>query len=98
MFTLWKKTCTLTTLLLLLLPRLALAGGEKAALIVIVADTRSLTGLQAWWGNLYNDSLLWFTVLTVLTIPIMGLLFGILADFVMKAIGIDLSSRELAEH
>jgi len=98
MFTLWKKTCTLTTLLLLLLPRLALAGGEKAALIVIVADTRSLTGLQAWWGNLYNDSLLWFTVLTVLTIPIMGLLFGILADVVMKAIGIDLSSRELAEH
>ena len=98
MFTLWKKTCTLTTLLLLLLPRLALAGGEKAAPIVIVADTRSLTGLQAWWGNLYNDSLLWFTVLTVLTIPIMGLLFGILADFVMKAIGIDLSSRELAEH
>jgi hypothetical protein len=29
---------------------------------------------------------------------VVGLFLGILADFLMKQIGIDLSSRELAEH
>jgi hypothetical protein len=34
----------------------------------------------------------------VVSIPIVGLLFGVLADLIMGAIGIDLKSRELAEH
>ena len=37
----------------------------------------------------------WFTVVSI---PIVGLLFGVLADLIMGAIGIDLKSRELAEH
>lgn len=99
MFSAWKKACALAGGLIPILAGTALAaGGEKADLIVIVADTRGLEGLMAWWGNLYNESHLWFTLLTVVTIPVMGLMFGILADIVMKGIGIDLSSRELAEH
>jgi hypothetical protein len=66
--------------------------------MVIVADTRKLTGWEAWWANLYNESHIYFTIVTVVSIPVIGLLFGILADLVMKNIGIDLSSRELAEH
>jgi hypothetical protein len=85
-------------MLTLLLPELVLAAGEKASLMVIVADTRKLTGWEAWWANLYNESHVYFTVVTVILIPAIGLLFGILADLVMKNIGIDLSSRELAEH
>jgi hypothetical protein len=83
---------------ILLLPELAAAAGPAAAPLVIVADTRKFTGWEAWWTNLYNESHLLFTLVTVVSIPIVGLLFGVIADFVMNAIGIDLKSRELAEH
>jgi hypothetical protein len=83
---------------LLLLPEWAMAAAEKAAALVIVADTRKLTGWEAWWANLYNESHVYFTLVTVVSIPIIGVIFGVLADLVMSRIGIDLKSRELAEH
>ena len=95
---LWSKIVGLSILAVALLPELALAAGEKAAPLVIVADTRKFTGLEAWWTNLYNESHLWFAMLTVAIIPVVGVLLGILADLIMSRIGIDLSSRELAEH
>ena len=95
---LWKKIVFLFGLGLLFIPEIALAAGEKADLIVIVADTRRLTGWQAWWANLYNESHAYFTAVTVITIPLVGLILGLIADFVMKRIGIDLTSRELSEH
>jgi hypothetical protein len=63
-----------------------------------VADTRKFTGWEAWWTNLYNESHLYFTLVTVVSIPIIGFLFGVLADIIMARIGLDLKSRELAEH
>jgi hypothetical protein len=81
-----------------MLPELALAAAEKAAPLVLVADTRKLTGLMRWWADLYNESHVWFTVLTVVLIPLIGLCFGVIADIVMSHIGIDLKSRDLAEH
>jgi hypothetical protein len=98
MQTVWKQLIGLLGLLILLVPELALAAGEKADLIVIVADTRKLMGWQAWWANLYNESHAYFTAVTVISIPVVGLILGLLADVVMKRIGIDLTSRELAEH
>jgi hypothetical protein len=74
------------------------AGGGGAAPIVIVADTRRLSGIMAWWANLYNESHVYFTILTIVIIPLVGVIFGVLADVVMSHIGIDLKSRELAEH
>jgi hypothetical protein len=94
----WNKIVGLIGLIIVFLPELARAAGEKAELIVIVADTRRLTGWEAWWANLYNESHAYFTAVTVITIPVVGLILGLLADFVMKRIGIDLSSRELSEH
>jgi hypothetical protein len=79
-------------------PGLLWAAGEKAAAIVIVSDTRKLSGIMGWWGNLYNESHVYFMLLTVVLIPIIGIFFGLLADFLMAHIGIDLKSRELAEH
>lgn len=76
----------------------ALAAGGGGEPIVIVADSRKLTGIMAWWANLYNESHLYFTLLTVILIPLIGVLFGVLADIVMHFVGIDLSSRDLAEH
>ncbi len=96
---LWTKLLGLVTMVAVLLPELALAaGGGGAAPVVIVADTRKLGGLMAWWGDLYNESHLYFTIVTVLLIPTIGVLFGVLADLVMSHIGIDLKSRDLAEH
>lgn len=86
------------TALILFAPSIALAAGGGGAPIVIVADTRKLTGLMAWWANLYNESHMQFAVLTIILIPLTGVLFGMLADVIMNAIGIDLKNRELAEH
>ncbi len=94
----WKRIIGLAALLTLLVPELVMASGEKADLVVIVADTRRLTGWEAWWANLYNESHAYFTAVTVITIPVVGLILGLLADFVMRHIGIDLTSRELSEH
>ncbi len=74
------------------------AGGGGASYVVIVSDTRKLSGILAWWGNLYNESHFYFTLLTVVLIPVVGVIFGVIADIVMSMIGIDLKSRELAEH
>jgi hypothetical protein len=76
----------------------AFAAGGGSEPIVIVADSRKLTGVMAWWANLYNESHLYFTLLTVVLIPLIGVIFGVLADVIMHFIGIDLSSRDLAEH
>lgn len=96
---LWGKVLSLGVTASLLLPGMALAsGGGPVADVVIVADTRKLSGMMAWWGNLYNESHLYFAILTVVLIPLIGVVFGVVADIVMSHIGIDLKSRELAEH
>ncbi len=90
---------TAVATVLWLLPALsASAAGGGGAPIVIVSDTRKLSGVMQWWGSLYNDSHAMFTLLTIVLIPVTGCVFGILADIVMGWIGIDLKSRELAEH
>lgn len=94
----WGKLTGLVVMVSLLLPELVMAAGPKAAPLVVVADTRKFTGWEAWWTNLYNESHLYFALLTVVLIPIIGLIFGVLADVVMSRIGIDLKSRDLAEH
>ena len=71
-----------------------LAGASNT---VIVADSRHLTGLRAWWANLYNQSHFQFALLTVLVVPAAGSILGIIADFFMRRIGIDLKSRSLRE-
>lgn len=83
---------------ILLCPGAAFAAGGGGAPIVLVADTRKLSGLMAWWANLYNESHLQFMILTIILIPLTGVIFGVLADIIMSWIGIDLKSRDLAEH
>jgi hypothetical protein len=91
-----KAALVITTLWLT--TQTALAAGGGGAPIVIVADSRKLTGIMAWWANLYNESHVYFTILTIILIPLVGVIFGVLADFIMHFIGIDLKSRDLAEH
>ena len=89
----------LVALTFLLIPAQAFAaaaGGGEA--IVIVADSRRLSGWEAWLTNLYNENLFYFTLVTIVVIPTMGLLLSKLTGFLMTRIGIDLRSRVLAEH
>ncbi|MGA7578192.1 MAG: DVU0150 family protein [Desulfobaccales bacterium] len=95
---LWAKIIGLGLLAGLLLPGIAAAAGDEESFLVLVADSRKLTGWEAWWANLYNDSHFYFALVTVIIIPVVGLCFGLLADIFMSRIGIDLKSRELAEH
>lgn len=82
----------------LALPAVASAAAEKSGAIVFVADTRRLSGVAAWFTNLYNESFFYFTLLTMFIIPTMGLILGKFTGFVMARLGIDLKSRVLAEH
>ena len=92
------KNLAMTAIVFWLSAQTALAAGGGGEPIVIVADSRKLTGIMAWWANLYNESHFYFMALTVILIPVIGVIFGVLADIVMHFIGIDLSSRDLAEH
>lgn len=92
------KRVSMITTTLWLTAQTALAAGGGGEPIVMVADSRKLTGIMAWWANLYNESHFYFTLLTVILIPVIGVIFGVLADIVMHFVGIDLSSRDLAEH
>lgn len=84
--------------LVLFAPGWALAAAKGGGRnVVIVADTRKLDGIMAWWANMYNESHLEFTILTIIIIPVTGLIFGILADAVMSHIGIDLKTRKTSE-
>mgnify|MGYP000872879842 CR=1 FL=1 len=94
----WKKVIGLGAFMVMLPQMVLAAGGGPIAPMVIVADTRKLEGIMKWWGDLYNNSYVEFTVLTVVLIPLIGVVFGVLADLIMTHIGIDLKSRELAEH
>jgi len=91
-----KKFAALIRLLLLV--PLPLLAEEKASSIVIVADSRHLTGLTAWWVNIYNESHLYFALLTAISIPLGGAILGGIADLLMGRIGIDLKSRTLKEN
>ncbi len=91
----WCMGCL--AVLLVSAPSLALAAKKAAANVVIVADTRKLDGLMLWWAQMYNDSHLYFMILTIIIIPVTGCIFGMLADLVMNHIGIDLKHRKAAE-
>ena len=95
---LWTAIAGSFVMLLVMMPSLALAAKKAAANVVIVDDTSRLDRIMRWWAQMYNDSHLYFTILTIIIIPTVGCIFGFLADVVMSHIGIDLKHRELAEH
>jgi hypothetical protein len=80
-----------------ILANLVLSAAEKTADVVLVADSRHLSGILAWWANLFNESHLYFALLTIVLIPAVGIILGVLADMLISRIGINLSSRALRE-
>jgi hypothetical protein len=89
---------TLAMLGVLLLPSWALAAGEKATNIVVVADTRRVTGFLKYLSNLYNTDVWMFATWAVVLTVVVGGTLGFLMDFIMERTGLDLKSRKIIEH
>jgi hypothetical protein len=79
-------------------PSYALASGDKASNIVVVADTRRVTGILKYLSNLYNTDIWMFAVWAVVLTVVLGGTLGFLMDFIMERTGLDLKSRKIIEH
>lgn len=76
-------------------PTLLLAGGgEKQGKLVHVADTRSLKGINLYFADLYNSNRLLFTLEVVAITALIGLTLGLVMDWIVGRIGLDLGKRE----
>jgi hypothetical protein len=72
-----------------LLPGLAHAA-EGAADLVVVADTRVLSGFSLYLANLYNDNVWMFAVWAVVLTALLGGTLGVSMDAIMSRVGLDL--------
>ncbi len=89
---------TIAAGIFLLAPELVWAAGEKAADIVVVADTRRVTGIMRYFSDLYNTNITMFAVWAVVLTAALGCTLGFLMDFIMERTGLDLHSRKIVEH
>ena len=67
------------------------APAKPATKLVNVADTRDmLPGFSRWLADVYNESLWSYGALVVVTMVVMGLGLGLVADRLVGLLGIDL--------
>lgn len=88
-----KRKCTMSALaatLLSLLPASAWAAGGKATDLVVVADTRGLEGISLYLATLYNQNMWLFATWAVVLTTVLGIGLGLIMDFIMNRIGLDL--------
>ncbi|MEW6263740.1 MAG: DVU0150 family protein [Thermodesulfobacteriota bacterium] len=74
------------------------AGGGDVSELVLVADTRNLTGIQYYFATLYNENIWLFAVWSVVLTTALGCVLGVIMDFIMNRIGLDLRKRSIVEH
>ena len=70
-----------------LVPVLAWASGEAAGDLVVVADTRHLSGFGLYLANLYNENIWMFAVCSVVFTTALGATLGLLMDVIMARTG-----------
>jgi phage shock protein PspC (stress-responsive transcriptional regulator) len=80
------------------IPSLAWASGEAASNLVVVADTRRVSGILKYIANVYNTDPWLFAVWAVVITAVWGAILGFLMDFIMERSGLDLKSRKILEH
>ena len=87
------------TILTAILPDIVQAAGGPAEMLVVVADPRRVDNWVAkYFVDSYNTNPLWFGVETTILTAAMGVTLGLITDFIMKRVGIDLTSRKIVEH
>ncbi|RJP94862.1 MAG: hypothetical protein C4518_02545 [Desulfobacteraceae bacterium] len=100
----WKKLTLAIVIIGILLPGIALAGGDKATELVVVADTRVLndpgyyTAFMKYMANAYNTDILVFAIWCTVVTALYGAFLGFLMDFLLARTGLDLTSRKILEH
>jgi hypothetical protein len=94
----WGLRIARAIFLSLVLTMPALAVSSSGGRMVYVADSRRFTGWRAWITSVYNESHVYFALLTIVTIPLLSFVLGKLTGAVMARLGINLKSRVLAEH
>ena len=88
----------------IILPGVALAGGDKASELIVVADTRVLsdtgyyTAFMKYMADAYNSNILVFAIWCTVLTAVYGGFLGFLMDFLMSRTGLDLKSRKILEH
>lgn len=99
MKTTYRRALLLFCSVWLLVPEALWAAGGKAEMLVVVADTRRVSwSVTLFFLDLYNTSPVGFGILCVVLTALLGCGLGVIADFVMKRTGIDLTSRKIVEH
>ncbi len=99
MKSLFSKSFSLCMMAYLVLPAMALAaGGGGASELVVVADTRRISGIMKYFANLYNTNILLFAIWAVVLTAAYGCFLGLVMDFFMSRTGLDLKSRKIVEH
>ncbi|MGB9736051.1 MAG: DVU0150 family protein [bacterium] len=84
---------SLALLLLYLFYAIPCFAEGKAEPLHFVANTEGLSGVELWYANLYNSNKFYCALVTVIIIPIVGFILGVIADFIISKIGLDLKSR-----
>jgi phage shock protein PspC (stress-responsive transcriptional regulator) len=82
----------------LCIPNLARASGEAATNLVVVADTRRVSGVLKYIADTYNTDPWLFAVWAVVITAVWGGILGFVMDFIMERSGLDLKSRKILEH
>ena len=95
---LYSKILTLGAMFCLVVPDWVWAAGEKATNLVVVADTRRVSGVLKYFANLYNTNPVLFAVWAVVLTAVWGAFLGFLMDRIMMRTGLDLKSRKIVEH
>ncbi len=80
------------------IPGVALAAAAKGEALIVVADTRVISGVQLYFADLYNEDMWMFAVWSVVLTTALGMALGIIMDVLMKMTGIDLTKRSIVEH
>ena len=93
-----KRILAALSLVLALWPELVRAAGGGGSEIIVVADTRQLTGFLLYIANLYNENIWMFALWSVLLTTALGATLGILMDFIMSRTGLDLGKTHKVEH
>jgi hypothetical protein len=84
--------------LAVLVPALVWASGEAAGDLVVVADTRNISGFSLFLANLYNENIWMFAVCSVVLTTALGATLGLLMDVIMSHTGLDLGKTHKVEH
>jgi phage shock protein PspC (stress-responsive transcriptional regulator) len=98
MRSLLKRVLGLVAGIVLCFPHLARASGEAATNLVVVADTRRVSGVLKYIADTYNTDPWLFAVYAVVITAVWGAILGFLMDFIMERSGLDLRSRKILEH